>query len=961
MASPCNGLGSEARAIRNVAGTWVFSGLALIVSLSAGTFAKPAAASETLAKSAMLVKELKTEHLSEPLGIQTAHPRFQWLLDSAERGQLQIAYQVLVATTPKKLQAGIGDDWDSGKIASDNSVEVPYAGRALASAERAYWKVRVWDREGKPGAWSKPSSFEMGLLKPSDWQGKWIAAKQGVAAPLFRNAFSIGASIRRARVYISGLGYYELYINGKKVGDRVLDPAPTYYNNDQPFKLGSRALYSTYDVTDYLRKGANAVGVMLGNGWYTPAGDPDMTPYGKSPQLIMQMNIELNNGRTLNVFSDGSWKTSTGPITYNDLVNGESYDARLEQPGWDHVGFDDSAWETVTTVEAPNGALTAQTLPPERVIQTLPAVRELITRDRMYFYEPTLIYDFGQNFSGWVRLTVSGPRGTKLVFRYGARLFPEDDSLDTRSNGESRDYAARQADAYILSGRGREVWEPRFTQHGFRYVEVKGLKGEASIAKIEGRVVHSALEISGYFVSSNDLLNKIHHNNQWTFASSFQGIMQDAADRAERFAWLGDPAFVAEDYIDNYDMRGFWEKWLKDIQDGQKEDGSLPVIFPVHLNVAGSVNEGLYDLWPSWQSTYPLLVWYLYRYYDDRRVVAEHYESLKKLTSFFSSAARDGLIPDEILGDHMEPQEEGFSIYMPRHTPNALTANAHYYETVWLVAQMAKALGRTDDAKHYESLAADIKAAFNRRFFNSHTNQYATGSQTSNALPLSLEMVPAQKVSAVMKNLMDDIVQKHNTHVSTGIIGTNAVVQVLPELGANELMYRLATQTTFPSLGRQVMMGATTVCATWECNAWDSQNMKMFGSLDKFFYRNLAGIAPASPGYRRVLIKPQPAGDLKFVKATQKTVRGNVSVEWTRKVGTSFDLKVTIPAGMEADIEIPTLGLNNPQIAEGGTAVWNYAYVPGTPGLTGADATSDSVDFHAGSGSYHFTVRDAPH
>ena len=898
--------------------------------------------------------ELKTEQLTEPLGIETPRPRFRWLLDSDERDQLQTGYQVLVATSLEKLQADKGDKWDSGKVSSDNSVEVPYGGSELASGEGCYWKVRVWDKNGRPGAYSVPSFFEMGLRKQSDWQGKWIAARNGVSSPIFRRAVSIEKPVRRARMYISGIGYYELFVNGKKVGDRVLEPASTYYNNDQPFKLNTRVLYAAYDVTRYLQTGANAIGVMLGHGWYSAEADTapspaGRAPYGDRPRLILQMNVELADGQTFSVVSDSKWKTSPGPITYNDLFNGETYDARLEQPGWDKPGFNDSSWENALLAEPPSGALTAELLPPGRVVQTIQPVK-MLTPKEPEFYGATYIYDFGQHFSGWVRIRVSGPRGAKVVLKYGSRIYPEDDTLDTRSNMPPGS-EARQTDTYILKGEGTEVWEPRFTLHGFRYVEVRGLTDTPAVQGIEGRFVRSAVESNGSFASSNELLNQIHHNIQWTFMTSFQGLLQDAADRAERQSWLGDPGFVAEDYIHNYDMAAFWEKWLNDIQDSQKEDGDVPFISPLHWRNGMSA----YEMWPCWKSTYPLFAWYLYQYYGDKRVLEDHYASLKKLVDLLSANA-SGYIISVGLGDHMEPQENGFSHFSPRHTPAGLTSTAYYYYDAWILSRIAEVLGKSEDAKRYSVLALNIKEAFNRRFFDFGSNQYAAGSQTSNALPLYLDMVPQERVPAVVKNLVDDIVTKHNGHLSTGIIGSNALAQALPQFGAAAVLYRIATQTTYPSLGYQVMQGATTVCETYECGPWLSQNMKMFGSIDKFFYCNLGGINLGSPGYRRILIKPQPVGDLRSVTASRRTVRGTISVAWI-KGDTSLDLRVSIPPGTEADVSIPKLGLTDLVVEESGTVVWRANnYVPGAPGLTGGSDAPDAVILHVGSGSYNFAM-----
>jgi len=468
--------------------------------------------------------------------------------------------------------------------------------------------------------------------------------------------------------------------------------------------------------------------------------------------------------------------------------------------------------------------------------------------------------------------------------------------------------------------------------------------------------VRSAVQSTGSFVSSNELVNKIHHNIQWTLMTSLQGIPQDAAERGERMAYLFDVGVVSEDYQYNYDMAGFLEKWLDDVQDDQKQDGSILGITPAHRRAPES------QFWPSWQNAYPELVWDLYEQYGDRGVLIDHYSSVKRLANYFNAGAMaDGLVADEPLGDHMEPQADGTSHYSAQHTSPGLTANAHYYASTLTVARIAEVLHHADEARAYYKRARHIKEVFNRRFFNAVTNQYGSGSQTSNALPLYLGLVPQEKVAAVMRNLIDDIVRQHDTHLTTGIIGTNSVVQVLPQHGAAELMYALAIQTTYPSLGEQVTKGATAVCESYECAPWLSQNMKMFASFDKFFYRNLAGIAPASPGYRRIRIQPQPVGDLQTVSASVSTVRGAVRVEW-RKKDTSYDLKVAIPAGTEAEIAVPTLGWTNVTIKEGGQTAWkSNAYVAGIPGLINAKADGESITFQAGSGSYHFILTGPIH
>ncbi|MCX5647700.1 MAG: family 78 glycoside hydrolase catalytic domain [Planctomycetota bacterium] len=865
--------------------------------------------------------ELRCEYAVNPLGIDVVQPRFSWVLQSSRRGQMQSAYQVLVASSEEKLRAGTGDKWDSGKVDSDESVHVTYQGKALGSGEKCWWKVRVWDKDGKAGGYSEPATFEMGLLKPSDWQGKWIGAGKEISSPLLRKEFRLEKEIRRARAYICGLGWYELYINGRKVGDHVLDPATTDYQK--------RTLYVTYDVTKHLRQGPNVVGVMLANGWYSRKGAP-----GGSPKLILQINLEFMDGKRASVVTDDTFKVSGGPITASDLCHGESYDARLEKPGWNTPGYNDSDWDKAPAAEPPGGRLHPQLLPPIRVVKTIPPVKLLQPQPNVY------VYDFGQHFSGWARLRVRGPRGTELTLRYAGRLY-DDGRLDRRNN-----LSAAQTDTYIVKGNGEEVWEPRFTLHGFRYAEVTGFPGVPTLENLEGRFVRSAVEPSGSFTCSNPLINQIHQNVCWTLMTSFQGIPQDAAERDERVGWLGDPGFVAESYLYNFDTASFWAKWLEDIKEAQKPDGDVPVVCP----------NPIYQPWPCWQSTYPLFVWYLYQYYGDQRIVETHYDGLKKLVDLLSSRADDGVVPVG-LGDHMEPQADGTSSFRPRHTPAALTSTAYYYFDTRILAEAAKILGKTADARHYSDLTEKIKAAFNRKFFNETTNQYATGSQTSNAVALYLGLVPEERQQAVLKNLVDDILINHKGHLSTGIIGTNALQQALPEYGRADVMYTIGTQTTFPSWGYQISKGATTV---WECFEVSSErcvNMKMFGSTEKFFYKDLGGIGLAGPGFKKITIKPCVVGDLTYAKASLKTVRGLIAVDWEKKNPKSFRMSVTIPANTTAGVSVPKTGLKEIVVTESGKPIWKDArFVAGVSGIAAGSETDEYVTFGVSSGFYAFQL-----
>ncbi len=940
--------------------------------------------------------DAKCEYQTDPLGLDEPAPRFGWRIQATDRplsqsayravarSQSQSAYRVLISSSRAGLDAGIGDRWDSGKVASDATNGIAYAGTPLRSGQRCWWSVQTWDRDGRPGTDSPPATFEMALLEPEDWEASWISAAPGVSAPLLRTEAVLEDQPRRARCYVSGLGYHELYINGQLVGDRVLDPATTYYHNDQPVELGSRVLYATYDVTRHLRAGPNAVGVMLGNGWYSaeddvPTSPSHREPYGKGPVALLQLDVELDSGETVRLLSDTSWRASAGPITYNDYSHGEIYDARLEQPGWCESGFDDRPWESAEAAAAPSGRLRAQPLPPIRVVRTISPTRSFASGDR------ATIYDFGQNMTGWTRLTVSGPAGAVVTIRHGHGVHP-DGSLDNRSNmysyaddlefhlaalargeegfehgGEDYDHSARQTDTYVMAGRDSETWEPRFTLHGFRYAEVvceppattaesgETVDAGVVIESIEARQARTGVAETEGFECSDPLLNRIHNNVTWTFASSLQGYPQDAADRSERVGWLGDP--VASDFGYTFDAVLFWSKWLDDLADSQLPSGDLPVISPLHWRRTYDA----YLMYPVWKSSYPIVAWDIYLESGDPRILERHYDRIETLARFLGSHA-DGHLLDDGLGDHMEPQPDGTSTFAPLRTPAGLTSSAFYCRDVQILAWAAAVLGDRRRAEEYTRLAAAIGAAFNERYFDDETSSYATGSQGSNAIPLALGLVPAGHSDRVLANIVSDILDNCDGHLSTGMLGTDALARVLPAAGRADVFFTIATQTTFPSWGEQVAKGATTLWEAWEgeTDPQLSYNMKLFGSVQKFFFRDLAGIRRDSPGYATFSVEPQVVGGLTHARAEVSTVRGAISAGWRRGGGT-FELDVAVPPNTRASVRIPKLEEKDPSVSEGGATVWNRGGpVAGRPGIAGVRDEADAVVFDVGSGDYAF-------
>jgi alpha-L-rhamnosidase len=883
--------------------------------------------------------DLRCEYAINPLGIDSPYPRFSWVLKHGGRDRVQSAFQILVTSTLRKLLSNNGDIWDSGKVISEKSVNVEYAGKPLASAKTYYWKVRWWDNDSLKSPFSQMAVFETGLLKKNDWKARWIGK-----GDLLRSQFTILHPVKRARAYICGLGYYELRINGQKVGDHQLDPGCTDYD-----KL---ALYVTYDITDSVKKGENAVGIMLGNGRYSKIYTDYPLPFKQyrnaSPKVMMQIMLEFGDNYDRQIFiSDATWKAAKGPILANDIYDGETYDARLEKDGWDRPGYDDSSWNNAGVVPPPGGILVSQApLPPIKAVTNINPVSLHNPRPGVY------VYDFGQNFAGWVRLKVNGPKGTAVTLRH-AELLDSEGMINSKTLTQ-----ARAMDIYILKGEGLEVYEPRFTYHGFRYVEVTGFPGTPRLSSLEGIVVHSAVSPAGEFQCSNLLINNLHRNIIWGQLSNLMSIPTDCCQRSERLGWTGDAHLVAEEAIFDFDMATFYTKWLRDIREAQRPDGDINVVVPPYATFNTSD--------PAWSMVCTVIPWLLYLYYDDRRILEENYRMMEKWVSFLTEKSKDYLVKDSMFGDWCSPGHVA-----PDDGSGALVSTWCYYHDVLILSRVAHILDKPAEAKQYTNLSEKIKWAFNREFIKkkplypglkSSSFICGSGSQTCNFLPLYADMIPADKQIDIIARLIEDIEKNHGCHLSTGIIGTRYALDTLTKIGRTDLAYKLATQTTYPSWGYMLREGATTLWERWEYldgNGMNSHNHIMFGSIDAWFYKTLAGINidPSFPGFKRFVIKPHIAGDLRHVSASLQTVRGLVSSSW-RIEKDSLMLDVVIPVNSQAKVSIPVSGRKASIIRESDVVVYKHgSYVKGANGISSGISEGEYVTFMVGSGTYSFQMK----
>ncbi|TJZ63285.1 alpha-L-rhamnosidase [Sphingobacterium olei] len=851
---------------------------------------------------------LSCEYISNPLGLETATPRFSWTLAASARNQMQQAYEILVSDNLKDAQSGKGNMWQPGKINSDQSLHVTYAGKPLKSFKRYYWRIRVYNQDGISSPWSKPVWFETAMLNPGDWTAQWIGDGspqfekdedfyQEDPSPLFRKQFRASKKPASARLYISGHGYYEAYINGEKVGDHVLDPGWT--------SRGKQALYSVYDVTPLIRKGNNTTGVMLGNGFYNPlplrlfgAHDIRRAQETGRPCLKAEIHITYTDGTTEKIITDESWMTAPGPIIRNSVYLGEHYDATKEVANWNTNSPAQTlaGWKKAVLTTGPTGKLSVQMQPPVRITKVLQPIGVKEVKPG------TFVFDMGQNFAGVARIKVQGPAGKQITLKYGEDVY-KDGSLNfmtavtgqiKRGNGgPGAPQIAWQEDSYILKGSGVEIWSPRFTFHSFRYVEVTGWPGTPTLDAIEGLRMNADLEQNGTFSCSNPLFNKINDIAQWTFLSNVFSVQSDCPAR-EKLGYGGDIVGTAETFIYNYDMANFYKKAIQDFRNDQRANGGFTETAP-YVGIADHGQGG--GTGPlGWQLAYPFMLKQLYDFYGDRQVIEEGYPAFRSQMDFLKTQTTDYLFYKDI-GDH--------EALGPK--PDALTAALFYYHHAILIAEFAEILGKSSDAADYKKLAETIKAAVNQKYAADTTGKYDNGTQSAQIFALYYDMPDTKQQPKVFTKLEEAFAAK-DWHLSTGIFATKMMFDVLRRQDQNEMAYRIANQRGFPGWGHMVANGATTLWETWAYsdNTY-SQNHPMFGSIVEWYYRSLLGINSAGAAFQKIIIKPQPAGDLTWAKGSYQSVRGDISSSWQIE-DNGFKLDVQIPANCRAEIWLPLEG-----------------------------------------------------
>ncbi|HWQ12911.1 MAG TPA: glycoside hydrolase family 78 protein [Roseiflexaceae bacterium] len=875
------------------------------------------------------IADLRFEHRRDALGVGVARPRLSWLVATDATGWRQAAYEIEVYGPDGQRRAG------TGRVESERSALVEWPFAPLASRERRAVRVRVWGVDGQRSDWSKLYPVEAGLLQPGDWSARFVTpdwdedTSRPQPAPLLRREFEVRAGVAQARLYITALGVYEAHINGAPASDHVLAPGWTSYRH--------RLRYQTFDVTGLLREGRNAIGAMLGDGWYRGRlgfGGGRRNIYGDRLALLAQLEITYADGTTERVITDEGWRAATGPILASDIYDGETYDARLERPGWAEPGYDDSDWAGVRPLERDLATLVAPSGPPVRRIEELAPVA--ITASP----SGRTIVDFGQNLVGWVRLAVQGPAGQTITLRHAEVL--EGGELGTRPLRH-----AKATDHYTLRGAGVETWSPRFTFHGFRYVEVDGWPGELSADALRAVVCHSDMERTGWFACSDPLINRLHENVVWSMRGNFLDIPTDCPQRDERLGWTGDIQVFSPTASFLYDCAGFLQSWLADLAAEQRELGCVPFVVPTVMPTPNPPAA-------AWGDAAVIVPWVLYQRYGDAGILAAQFDSMRAWVDLLASVAGERRLWDRgfQFGDWLDPAAPPDRPGAAR-TSKEIVATAYFARSAELVGRAAGVLGRAEEEARYLALAAEVRAAFCAEYVTPN-GRLMSDAVTAYALALEFALLEDAGQRRRAGERLATLVRESGYHIATGFVGTPLVCDALCSVGAYDAAFRLLTQRECPSWLYPVTMGATTIWERWDSMLPDgtinpgemtSFNHYALGAVADWLHRTVGGLAPAAPGYRRLDIRPRPGGGLTHAEARHRTPYGPASCAW-RIEGGQITVEVVVPPNTTASVTLPG-GEGAPIEVGAGEHRWTYPYQerrPARPPLSLDSTLADLID-----------------
>lgn len=880
----------------------------------------------------------RCEYKENPIGIDVMMPRFSWQIQAIGRNILQTGYRIQVSEEDGLFRNII---WDSGKVESDQSIHVEYGGPDLKSRTRYYYRIKIWDNKGNQSDWSENAFWEMGILNQDEWVAEWITPKlitedtELQACPMFRRDFEIRKSIKKARIYATSLGLYYLELNGHRVGDWLLTPGWTSYNN--------RLQYQTYDVTSLIKEGKNAIGAVVGVGWYKGnlAWENNRNIFGDKLALLMQMHISYEDGSEDVIISDGEWKTSTGPILMSEIYHGEKYDARLEKPGWSSADYDDGDWSQVAILYHPKDILVAQENEPVRRIEEIKPIDIINTP------EGETVIDMGQNMVGWVRFTVEGNKGDQVILKHA-------EVLDKHGNFYIDNLrSAKQTIEYTLKGEGKEIFEPNFTFQGFRYVKIEKYPKEPALDDFVGVVIHSDLEQTGSFECSDPLINQLQHNILWGQKGNFVDVPTDCPQRDERLGWTGDAQVFIRTACFNMNVASFFSKWLKDLEADQLENGAVPHVIP---NVLGEDSCAS----AAWADAAVICPWTIYLCYGDKRILENQYDSMKAWVEYIRRQGDNEYLWNTgfHFGDWLAlDAKEGSYVGA---TAKDYIATAFYAYSTAILKETAQILGRDEDVKEYGQLLEKIKENFQKEFVTPN-GRLAVPTQTAYVLALAFDLVsPEHRQRAI--DTLAQYIHENDDHLTTGFVGTPYLCLVLSQNGYNDLAYKLLQQKDYPSWLYPITKGATTIWEHWDGikkdgSFWsadmNSFNHYAYGSIGDWLYRVAAGIdtCKQKAGYKHIVIKPQPGPGLSYVKAALKSMYGEIKSSWYDK-GDTMELTIAIPANTTATVVLPYVQ-SIEEVYEGDIKLKDVE------GILSSRELESGVELEIGSGEYCFSFLKA--